>query len=167
MGHCEFCGKESNSMVKVKIESSVMNACQSCSKLGKVVEEDRQVYSHTFTQKKKKIDKNNVEVVQDYSSKINTVMGKRGINMKQLANTLNIKDTTLQKYLSGKVKMDVDTARKFENYFEIKLTEEVDASSSNASEYMEEKSLGAKGQENQADSLGDLLMRKLQEKNKK
>ena len=160
MGYCEICGTESNSLVKVRTDGSVVSACQKCSKVGNVVEErDRKVRSHTFS-RKRKLEKVSYEVIPNYASLINSQMGKRGINMKQLANTLNIKDTTLQKYLSNKVKMDVDTARKFENYFEIKLTQEVSSDISAQEDYMSEKS-EPESEENL--SLGELLMKKLKE----
>jgi len=96
---------EASKLVKVRTDGSVVNACENCSKVGMVVEEkNRTVHSHTFSRRKTQ-ERVNYEVISNYASLINSQMGKRGINMKQLANTLNIKDTTLQKYLSNKVKI--------------------------------------------------------------
>lgn len=132
-----------------------MNACSKCKKLGKVIEEQPKNYSHTFGKRKKREDVK-LEVVSNYASIINKEMAKRSMNIKQLAMALNIKDTTLNKYLSNKVKMEIDTARKFENYFEIKLVEEVE--NVNPDEFITKEEVKEEGM-----SLGDLLMKKLKE----
>ncbi len=157
---CEFCGKEVSSTVVVRSAGSNLNACHNCKHLGNVVEtNDLNPLSHSF-RRIKKTTNTTFEVVQDYASQINRALANKGLNIKQLARVLNIKDTTLNKYCSGKIKPDVTTARKVESYFGIKLVEEVEAVSINEDDYVEKD---VKGDESDM-SLGDMLMKKLKEK---
>ena len=159
MGSCELCGKSSVSTIKIDLAGSVMQACGSCQRMGKPVKGgssnfSSETSSHTFRRKTKEIQ--NLAVVSNYSSILNSTLAKKGLNIQQLARAKNIKENNLNKYFSGKIQPDVDVARKLEDLLGIKILEEVE--DVNPEDYMseDEDDSSSSGQ-----SLGDLLMKKL------
>ena len=114
-------------------------------------------FNRTFKFKKNKYEKIQLDIVSNYLSLINSFLGKKGINLHQLARAVNVKESTLNKYFSGKIKLDIETAKKLENFFEIKLLEEV--SEVNTADYMQSKD--EDDDSNQSLSLGDLIKKQL------
>lgn len=158
MAICELCGKNVSSVAKVKVAGTEMNACVSCKSLGKEVAVDNnQSYTHSFYKKKR--GEISFEVISNVISVINSAMGKRSMNLPQLARVANIRESTLKNYLSGKIQIDVETARKLEKALEIKLTQEAEVSDS-SSNYI------ISNDDDSNLSLGDILMKKLKEGNK-
>jgi len=156
---CELCGKEVDRPIKVEVAGTKMNACTSCRKMGKVLgpSVDSANSNHTFYKKKKELVEK--EVISNATSIVNSNLAKKGLNVQQLARILNIKESTLNKILSGKLILDLIVARKLENYFEINLTQDAENSNINPQDYM------ASSQETvEPSSLGDLLLQKLKEK---
>lgn len=157
MATCELCGSNVNSLTPIKIAGSYMKVCPKCKGMGNQVEKMPEK-AHTFKRKAKK----NVteEVVSDFVKKLNEGMKKKNINFHQLAKTLNIKESSITKYLSGKIKPDVETARMFERYFEIKFLEEVEDSSK---DYEDVNNL-MEAEELSEVTLGDLLKKQMEKK---
>ena len=158
MGTCEMCGSDSSSLRDARVAGTEMKLCANCSKHGNIVE-DRTAVSRTFY-KKRRGEEIEFDVVENYASLINSELSKRNLNSHQLARAVNIKESSLHKYLSNKIKIDVLSAKKIETFLEITLTRQVE--SVNVSDYIEEEI-----QEDTSSSLGDLLMKQLKEKNNK
>ena len=159
MGTCELCGNDVLNLIKVKVAGTEMKVCNSCKFMGRQLNvESKGPNSHSFYRKKKE----NIDliVVDNATSLINSILAKKGLNIKQLARMSNIRESTLNKYLSSKIPLDLMTAKKLENFFDIVLTKEVEGGSVNSQDYMQEEGEVVKS------SLGDLLMQKLKEKNK-
>jgi uncharacterized protein (TIGR00270 family) len=155
---CEMCGTDSSTLKEVRIAGTQMRVCNNCSRHGVSTEGKAQV-SRTFY-KKKRGEEIEFDVVDNYASLINSELGKRGLTSHQLARTINVKESSLNKYLSNKIKIDIISAKKIETFLEITLTKEVQ--SVNVDDYMEEP------EETESNSsLGDLLMKQLKEKNNK
>lgn len=154
---CEMCGKDVPTLNNAVVAGTQMKVCSSCLRHGNSIEEKVEP-SKTFY-KKKKAQAIELAVVDNYASMINSELSKRSMNVQQLARAINIKESSLNKYLSNKIKIDVLTAKKIEKYLELSLTKEVE--SVNVQDYMDEES------QEEASSLGDLLMKQLKEKNNK
>lgn len=157
MATCESCGTNAPNLYKVKIAGSVMNVCGKCRKMGKDLDEKKSAPAYTFKHKKKDVVLE--EVVNNYPSLINSALTKKGLNFHQLAKVLNIKESTINKYVTGKIKPDVETAKRIEKFLEIKLTEEVDEIETSVDVEVvdeDEKSSGT--------TLGDLLKKQMGKK---
>ena len=100
--------------------------------------------------------------MENYSSLLNKGLSKRKIDIHQLARAVNIKESSLQKYFTGKLHPDLQTAKRLEKFLEIKLTREVDLKETDDNSFsLETNDL------NSQPTLGDLIMKQLNEKGKK
>jgi putative transcription factor len=152
MAVCELCGSQSQALTPIKVAGSTMSVCNSCKSMGK--EQFSTQKSHTF--KRRIHEKTQEEVVSNYSSMINSALAKKGLQIQQLARMLNIKESTLNKFFTGKIKPDIETAKKLERFFEIRLVEEVSSSSQNFSE-----DVFLDDDDNSSLSLGDLIKKQM------
>lgn len=145
-----MCGSSSESLVTIKVAGSNMRVCMSCSKMGKIVEEQK-TRTHTFYHRKK--DEGTVKEPKDnYASIINRELAKKGLNIHQLARAVNIKESNLSKYMLGKMKPDVDTIRKIEKFLEISLLQDVSSMGK-----FDEDDIMSDESENSGLTLGDLI----------
>ena len=116
MVSCEMCGEQVNSLSNITVAGTAMQVCRNCTNLGKEVQEQKK--AHTFYRKQK--GENTVEeVVENYASLINSALARKNLNHHQLAMALNIKESNLNKYLSNKLKPDLETIKKIATYLEI------------------------------------------------
>lgn len=157
---CELCGKDVTKVIPVKVAGSIMQACANCERMGSSIENKSSDMGHTFY-KRKKQDNLTLDVIPNYSPVLNSALAKKGITLHHLARALNIKESTLNKYFTNKLKPDVLTAKKLENYLGIKLLEEF--TSENIDKYMD---TSEKDSSDESLSLGDLLIKKMEEKRK-
>lgn len=158
MAVCELCGKIVDKTITIQVAGTNMQSCFACKGLGKEVDLAPQGKdAHSFYRRKKA----NVVmgVVENYSSVLNSALARKGLNLQQLARALNIKDSTLNKYFTGKLKPDVDTSRKLENFLEITILEEKEEV--DPQDYLEESS-----EDSSTLSLGDLLKKQMEKENK-
>ena len=156
MATCELCGEVVDSTTTVRVAGSNMQACNKCKKLGKEVEEKKQNNLSYSFRKRKKEGEVELNVIENYSSIINSALAKKGLNIHQLARMLNIKESTLNKYFTGKIKPDVQTAQRLEKFFEISLLEEKEAV--NIEELM------SNDEDSSSLSLGDMIKKQMEEK---
>ena len=162
-GTCEMCGKVNVPLKASKVAGSVMQVCSSCSSYGKDMESSIE-RSHSFT-RKERVYGGSEEVVANFSSILQKGLAKKNYNSHQLARLAAIKESSLQKFLTGKLKPDISTARKLERALDVRLVEEQDSvSERKASEEVllnkDEKNAGKP-------SLGDMLLEELRKKEKK
>jgi uncharacterized protein (TIGR00270 family) len=152
MAICELCGNEVGKLYMVKIAGSTSRACDNCKGLGKVVEEDKGPKSHSFYRRTKHQTKE--VVIDDYASIVSSTIAKKGLTVKKLADISNIKESSLTKYLSGKIHIDVGTARKLEKALGVSIVETVEEVEVNEEDFMSDEGSGGL-------SLGDLIKKKL------
>jgi len=156
MAICELCGRETSSLTKINAAGSIVKACDNCKSMGKVLDVEKNInQKHSFYKRKKETTE--YEVMHNASSIVNSNIAKKQLTIQQLARQLNIKESSLNKILSGKVSFDLGTARKLETFFEVKLTQEVEESNFNIEDVMSDD----KEEDN---NLGSMLMKKLKEK---
>lgn len=159
---CEMCGKEVSSIVQAKVAGTQMGVCDSCKYMGNVIEtEDKRVKTHTFYKKKKNQVK--FDLVSNYVSIVNSALAKKGLDVHHLARAVNIKESSLHKYFTGKFKPEVEVARKLEGFLDIKIVEEVEGDEMSA---MDIEDLKANSASSSTLSLGDLIKEQLKKENK-
>lgn len=157
MGTCELCGKQSEKLFDIRVAGTDMKACSACKGMGKSLEPSPNKY-HTFRHNVK--GQNIEEVVSNYVSIINSALSKKGLNIHQLARAVNIKESTLNKYMTSKLKPDVSDARRLEKFLEVELLEEFEGGSSSVEDVMIDE-----GESSSGSTLGDLIEKQLK-KNK-
>lgn len=128
---CEVCGKNmSQQPIKVKIDGSVMDVCNECSKFGKRI---RQAPIKTsIKSRKSKVPQNTQkkvynerieEIVEDYNDIVRAAREKRDWNREELAKKINEKLSVVSKIENRKMEPDLKLAKKIEKALNIKLIE--------------------------------------------
>lgn len=152
MGTCELCGKSENNLFSVKVAGTFMKVCSSCKSMGRVLEEKKN-YEHSF-RRKRKDEQISYDVVSDFVSRVRKSLSKRNMDIQHLARAVNVKESTLQKYMTSKLSPDIETARKIGKFLEIELVEEVESSGSG--DY-----IASLDDDNQSMSLGDMIKKQM------
>jgi uncharacterized protein (TIGR00270 family) len=152
MGSCELCGAKTNSLKQIKIGGSNMMVCNSCLPLGSEVSIKKE--SHTF-RKKHKINVSKEEILENYNSLIQSALVKKNIDVHMLSRAVNIRESQMNKFLSKKIRPDIQTAKKIAAFLEINLVRDV--------EYNEDNYLNDE-EEIYSNSLGDLIKNQLNKK---
>ena len=152
MTACEMCGNDVKFLTRIKIENSSMLVCNFCKPLGK--EDYTTNKTHTF-KKIKRSRKPNYDVVSNYAQIIQSSLSKKGLNVKQLARVTNIKESSLNNYLKGSIKLDIETAKKIQKFLETNLVYECE----NDSDVKTEDFINDESP--QKPSLGDLIQKQL------
>lgn len=155
MGTCEMCGKEAT-VVSAKVASSTMQLCSQCRKHGVEINEKP---SHSKVFHKRKKSETQEVIVDDYGSRISKALHKKGLNSHQLARAINLKESSLHKFLCGKIQPEIDIAKKIEKFLEISLVQEKEIQSAPQDYLIDDD------EESSGTSLGDILKEQL--KNKK
>ena len=156
MGSCEMCGTSTENLTKVKIAGSIMNVCNSCKNLGKTQNEGNEKKSYSFYHKKKE-NKDNFILINNYTSLINSSLAKKKLTVHHLARALNIKESLLHKVLTNKFDLEINLAKKIEDFLKIKLVIKEEDSKSNLD--LDEILVSEKETKNQ--NLADLIKEKL------
>ena len=119
---CELCGESSNNLVLTRIAGTNVKVCIKCSSLGKNIEPNlnkEHIFRHRLKEEEVKL-----QVVNNYSQLITNSMQKKGLDIHILARGTNIRESTLSKYVTNKMKPDIESARKIEKFLNVKLIEE-------------------------------------------
>ena len=123
---CDICGKEKGNFVNAIIEGSLMTVCESCSKFGAVIEKHEEKNDDN---PKAKADAGKgftysdpaENIIQDFSKVIKEAREKKKMNHEELASSIAEKESVIQKIESGSLTPSVKTAKKLEQYLNIKL----------------------------------------------
>lgn len=150
---CEITGKETKKPVKIKVGGAILTVDISQKHMGEPVDTQKNNRSHTFRRRLKTETKE--EIVDNFQSIVNSELAKRNLNLHQLARMLGIKESTLNKMFSGKIKPDIDVAKKLEKFFEITLVEESEIGNSNSE--MENVIIDEEESSSSGLTLGDLI----------
>ena len=140
---CEVCGKEIEGKVyKTKIEGSVMDTCDECSKLGTVQKEPPKPTtvkkSNDFERKapvrprKRSRDvytreeEITEEIVEDFAEICRKGREFKGWSREELGKQIQEKVSVIKKIESGKMVPDIKLAQKIESKLNIRIIEDVD-----------------------------------------
>lgn len=119
---CELCGENTSVVSLTRIAGTAMKVCSKCEKMGINLEPNK-TKEHTFRHNLKQ-DEIKLEVTNNYSMLINKGMQIKKIDVHILARSTNIRESTLTKYTTNKIKPDIESAKKIEKFLDIKLIEE-------------------------------------------
>jgi putative transcription factor len=127
MPTCEMCGKGQETLVKAKIEGTVLELCEGCAKFGEIIHTP-EVRVKDFAPRKPIVVPKRRELLQvitdDYGQKIRTARERMGLKQEEFAKRLNEKESIMQKIEAGQFQPSIETARKLERLLKIQLVEE-------------------------------------------
>jgi len=116
-----MCGKEDD-LLLVLVEEVEMNLCRNCSKFGKTLNPTKKI---SKTDHPKKIEEEYVEgTIENFSEIIKNKREKLGLSQKELARSLNEKESIVHKIETGHIEPNLDLARKIERFLGIKILKE-------------------------------------------
>ena len=129
MKDCEVCG-QANASVKARIDSVILQVCQSCSSAGKILEAPLEKKSKISMiaqmipqiEIEKKTPSSEELVVADFGKIISLARQKTGMKQGELASKMNEKIAVIHAAEQGK-RLDLALARKFEKFLGVRLTE--------------------------------------------
>ncbi len=147
MSNCDLCGKDFE-LFKTRIEGSLVDACERCSKFGEVLWRIEDIKSEIKT---KKIDDEDWEnIVEDYDKIIRKEREKIGLKQDELAKKLNEKESLIQKIENKQIMPNLKIAKKMEKFFGVKLIENIS----------DNKKIEIKKIEVKSFTLGDVIKQK-------
>lgn len=120
---CDMCGSDGPTR-KGLVEGTEMKLCPTCLKFATKVIHDAPKYRQTHRSFKKK-EEAEIAVVLEYSRIIKQAREKTGKKQEDIAKELNIKESLLSHFESGKAKPSIKLAKKLERYFHIRLITKV------------------------------------------
>lgn len=119
---CELCGREVENLKKVKIESTVLEVCDSCAKAGKTVKTKKS--SKNKSKKSKKNKKPDKYLVADFGELIKGKREEKDLKIEDLASQINEKASVVRRLEQGKLKPDENLAKKLNKNLGIELYRE-------------------------------------------
>jgi putative transcription factor len=119
MASCELCGKESNSLKKVKIEGATLKACDSCAEMGEEVSTSSKKSRKKSKTRKKRSSKN--VLVNDYGERIKSARESEQLSLAEVADDLNEKESLIAKIEKQDLKPDKPLADKLSKKFGVTL----------------------------------------------
>jgi len=132
---CEICGKSIESRpLRTKIDGSIMEVCEDCSKFGKIQKappKPKSLVRKKIKQKNKAIPQRRrseptEELIEDYNIIIRKKREEKGWSREDLGNKINEKVSVINRLESGKMVPDLKLAKKLENILKIILIEKFD-----------------------------------------
>ncbi|WP_421077048.1 multiprotein bridging factor aMBF1 [Methanothermococcus sp. Ax23] len=148
---CELCGKEVNKLTPVRIEGVEMQVCDECAKFGVAPKsysrKPKTVLGRGAPQTKKTnrpkrdlFDSLKI-IVEDYGDVIKEARMKKGMDLKELAKRVGIKESTLHKIERNELEPEEKYVKRLEKELNISLYEEGEQDY-NASSSRDEFTLG-------------------------
>ncbi len=123
MPHCDMCGSD-RSLTPVLIEGTTLQVCQTCSRFGKVLPQQKHptTTSTAIQQARQHADAEmNKTLVDDFAHLIKQAREQRGLQQKDLALAVKEKESVIQHMESGRMHPSLDLARKLEKFLHITL----------------------------------------------
>lgn len=124
---CEICGKNVvGRPVRVKIDGSIMQTCNECSKFGKVQKEPPIPVKPRTSPRLPRIREPSYEVSEEFNTVIRMAREKKGWSREDLAKKLYEKASVINRIESGKMIPDIKLARKIEKVLNIKILDKIE-----------------------------------------
>jgi len=119
MASCELCGRDVDSLKKVKIEGATLKACDSCAEMG----EEVATGSKKKRKKKKSTTRRTKEdtLVNGYGEKLKEAREGQQLSIGEVADDLNEKESLIAKIEKEDLKPDKSLAEKLAKKFDITL----------------------------------------------
>ncbi len=129
---CEICGRYIERGKRIKVENSIVTACEECSKYGEVVAEVRlKVKKEGIIQQKPapvfdtglESDSRGGELMEDYHLLIRESREKLGLKQEELAKAINEPVSLIHRIESGRIKQGIEITKKIEKILKVRLLE--------------------------------------------
>lgn len=117
MSKCQICGKEVDSTTKAKIEGAVMRVCDSCAELGEKIDKK----SKKKKKKKRRRKSSQKTLANNYGDRVREEREDRELSIKELADSLNEKESVIKKIEREELKPDKSLAGKLSKELDITL----------------------------------------------
>ena len=121
---CEICGKKSSNLYKIFLDGAILHVCEDCKKYGKEVNPS-QKQTVNVKLRKIKVDTSEEEIEEDFYIKLRSYREKNKLTQEDMAKLLGIKFSLYKALEEGKVKPDIDLARKIEKKLGIKIIKKI------------------------------------------
>ncbi len=124
---CEICGKKVvGKPIRVKIDNSIMQTCNECSKFGKIQKEPRRAVKPRTSPRRPRVREPSYEVSEDFNTLIRMAREKKEWSREDLAKKLYEKASVISRIESGKMIPDIKLARKIEKILSIKILDKIE-----------------------------------------
>lgn len=124
---CEICGKKViGRPIRVKIESSIMQTCQECSKFGKVQKEPQRPIKPRTAPRRPRFREPSYDVLEDFNTVIRKARENKKWSREDLAEKVYEKVSVISRIESGRMIPDIKLARKLEKILNVTLLEKMD-----------------------------------------
>ncbi len=127
---CELCGKKIEEPYIILLEGTNVKVCKDCSVYGKIVKTPKTKKVFEKPKVTRKVPESKIEVVEeivfDYDKKLKRAIMRENQKLEVIAKKLNMKESELRSYETGSRKPSIETAKKLEKYFKIKLVETIE-----------------------------------------
>jgi len=120
---CEICGKKTKKLYKIFLDGAILNVCEDCKKYGK--ELDIKEQKNNLKQQKINIEAFEEEIEEDFNKKLKEYREKNKLTQEEIAKILGIKFSLYKSLEEGKIKPDINLAKKIEKKLGIKITKKV------------------------------------------
>ena len=125
---CELCGAETNELVEVVIEGSILKVCKNCARFGKIKKEKKtSTFDHMKNKENpiKEVRETELIISPDAKEKIKKYRESLGLTREELAKRLGVKVNVIEKLERGNYSIDIKEVQKLEKKLKLKLTEEL------------------------------------------
>jgi putative transcription factor len=119
MTSCELCGRDVDSLKKVKIEGATLKACDSCAEMGEEVTTKSKKSRKKKKTRKKRSSKD--VLVSDYGERVKNARESKQLSIAEVADDLNEKESLIAKIEKQDLKPDKPLADKLSKKFSITL----------------------------------------------
>lgn len=142
---CEMCGKEVPRLRNVQIGASVLEVCNECAKFGSetapepsrgepiisgtgavAAPPEPRTYDRAPQKPRDALTRGEIELVEDYSKRINTARQQKGWTQEDLAKRMNEKKSVVSRLEAGEMRPSDKLVKKLENELDIKLKERME-----------------------------------------
>ncbi|MBU7022584.1 MAG: TIGR00270 family protein [Theionarchaea archaeon] len=120
---CEICGRPIKGKGReIFVESATLTVCQNCARYGTAVQKKPVKSSRKPTFHRKTED---YEVIDEYPDVVRRERERKGLTQKELARTINEKESVIHRVETGHMRPSRNLARKLEGALDITLIEKV------------------------------------------
>jgi len=125
---CEICGKEVAGNSRIKMDGMDLIVCENCISYGKEVKEERQApLQRASVIKPARVEfREEAPLADDYGKRIRTSREKKGLTVKELANKLFEKESTVHKMENQQHTPEDKVVKKLEKFLKVSLRESIE-----------------------------------------
>ena len=121
MASCQLCGRDVDSLKKAKIEGATLKVCDSCADMGETVETKSKKKKRKKKKKRTSSKRSSEVLTSNYGEMIKNAREEEKLSIKEVADSLNEKESVIKKIEGEDLKPEKSLASKLEKKFGIEL----------------------------------------------